>query len=76
MLAVHIHTDGMYCEQCPPRIEAELQHLPGVKDAHSYRSMRLTSVLFDPELIDVGTIRDRIVHAGFKAQVIAGGHPH
>ena len=76
MNAVHIKTDGMYCDACPPRIEAELEHLPGVKAARAYRSMHLTSVLFDPDLIDADTIRDRIAGAGFDADVLAGGRTH
>lgn len=73
MNAVHIRTEGMHCDECPPRIESELGHLPGVKDAHAYRSMRLTSVLFDPDLVDVKAIRDQIANAGFPARVLAGG---
>lgn len=76
MNAVHIKTDGMYCDACPPRIEAELEHLPGVKAARAYRSMHLTSVLFDPDLIDADTIRDRIAGVGFDADVLAGGRTH
>lgn len=73
MNAVHIRTGGMHCDACPPLIESELGHLPGVKDAHAYRTMRLTSVLFDPDLVDAKTIRDQIAHAGFDARVLAGG---
>lgn len=76
MNAVHIKTEGMHCDACPPRIEAELDHLPGVKAARAYRSMHLTSVLFDPDLIDADTIRDRIASAGFDAHVLAGGRVH
>ena len=73
MTAVHIRTDGMYCDACPYRIECRLEQLPGVKAARAYRTMRLTSVLYDPELIDAETIRDQIADAGFTASVIAGG---
>lgn len=76
MNAVHIKTDGMHCDACPPRIEAELDHLPGVKAARAYRSMHLTSVLYDPDLIDADTIRDRIASVGFDAHVLAGGRAH
>lgn len=73
MSAVHIRTDGMHCVECPPRIETVLGHLPGVKDVHAYRTMHLTSVLFDPDRTDVSTIRDRIASVGFGAHVISGG---
>lgn len=73
MNAVHIQTDGMHCEACPPRVEAAVSHLPGVKAARAYRDLALTSVLFDPELVDVNTIRDQIARAGFDARVLTGG---
>jgi copper chaperone CopZ len=76
MNAVHTRTDGMHCDACPPRIEADIEHVPGVKAARAYRSMHLTSVLYDPELVDAETIRDHIMSAGFDARVLAGGHLH
>lgn len=76
MNAVHIVTDGMHCDACPPRIERDLERLPGVKAAVAYRSMRLTSVLFDPDVVAVGTIRDHITSAGFEARVLPGGRAH
>jgi copper chaperone CopZ len=76
MNAVHIQTEGMHCAACPPLIEAEVEHLPGVKAARAYRSMHLTSVLFDPELVDADAIRDRITRAGFDAHVLGGDRAH
>lgn len=71
-----IQTDGMHCDACPPRIESELIHLTGVKDARAFRSMHLTSVLFDSDIVDVKTIRSRIVDAGFQAHVLGAGRAH
>lgn len=76
MNAVHIRTDGMHCDECPPRIKAQIEHLTGVKAACAYRTMHLTSVLFDPELIDVKTISDQIASAGFETHVLTGGRAH
>lgn len=76
MNAVHIRTEGMFCDACPPRIEAEIEHLPGVKAARAYRTMHLTSVLFDPDLIDSDTIRNRIARAGFDAHVLGDNLAH
>lgn len=73
MHAVHIKTDGMHCDACPPLIESVLGHLQGVKDARAYRSMHLTSVLYDPDVVDVKTIRTQIASAGFVARVLTGG---
>lgn len=76
MNAVHIQTEGMRCAACPPLIEAEVEHLPGVKSARAYLSMHLTSVLFDPDVVSVAAIRDRIASAGFDAHVLTGGRAH
>ena len=72
MNAVHIRTFGMFCDQCPPRIETELESMYGVKAARTYRTMRLTSVLYDPEIIDADAIRDRITKAGFDISATPG----
>ena len=76
MDAVHIKTYGMYCDACPYRIQAELEQLPGVKAARAYRTMRMTSVLFDPDLIDPKAICQRIESAGFHADVLSAGRAH
>lgn len=76
MHALHVRTTGMFCDACPPRIESDLEHLPGVKAARAFRTMGLTSVLFDPDLIDAATIRDRIASAGFGAQLLDPRRSH
>lgn len=76
MTAVHIRTDGMYCDACPHRIEARIEHLSGVKAARAYRTMNLTSVLYDPDLIDADTICSEVADAGFEAHVVAGSQSH
>ena len=76
MEAVHILTDGMHCDACPPLIERDLEQVPGVKAARAYRSMNLTSVLFDPDVVGVDTIRDHIANAGFDARVLPASRAH
>ena len=71
-----IKTEGMRCDACPPRIESELIHLTGVKDARAFRSMHLTSVLFDADIVDVSTIRGRIAAAGFETHALGEGRTH
>lgn len=71
-----IQTDGMHCDACPPRIESELIHLAGVKDARAFRTMHLTSVLFDSDIVDAKTIRRRIADAGFEAHLLGEGRAH
>ncbi|MBU4555939.1 MAG: heavy-metal-associated domain-containing protein [Actinobacteria bacterium] len=76
MTTVHIRTHGMHCAACPPRIEADIEQLPGVKAACAYRGLHLTSVLYDPDLVDADTIRGHIQDAGFKARVLSGVLAH
>ncbi|MFA5843983.1 MAG: heavy-metal-associated domain-containing protein [Coriobacteriia bacterium] len=73
MNAVHILTTGMHCGACPPRIEAAIEHLPGVKAARAFRELQLTSVLFDPEIVNAEDIRARVADIGFGAEVLVGG---
>ena len=70
MTAVHLHTTGMHCPACQPRIVAELDHLPGVRHAVACRDLSLTSVMFDEDVVNVATIRKRIASAGFSTQVL------
>lgn len=72
MNAVHLQTRGMHCAACPPRIEAILGCLPGVRRVVASRSLGVTSVLFDEQVVDVGAIRERISRAGFDADVRPG----
>jgi copper chaperone CopZ len=73
MTAIHLETTGMHCAECPPRIESELGHLPGVKHVLAYRSLGLTSVMFDETIVDVATIQGAIKQAGFAARVVRRG---
>jgi len=70
MTAVHLQTTGMHCAECPPGIEAELGHVPGVRRALVSRALGLTSVMFDEEVVDVATIRKRISGVGFGTQLL------
>lgn len=70
MNAIHFKTVGMHCDQCPFRIESALGCVPGVKCARAYWHMGLTSVLFDPDLVDPETIRARIESSGFRAEAV------
>jgi len=70
MTAIHLHTIGMHCPACPPRIEAELDHLPGVSRVVACRDLGLTSVMFDEDVVNVSTIRKRISDAGFSTQLL------
>lgn len=69
MKAVHIKTDGFYCGACPKVVEKAIGMLPGVSDVVSVRSLGLTSVLYDPELVNRDVLCERIRQAGFGAEL-------
>lgn len=69
MDAVHISTKGFYCKACPKVVENAIGVVPGVVDVVSVHSLNLTSVLFDPDLVDVAELCQRIRSAGFGAEI-------
>ena len=73
MEAVHIKTVGFYCGACPKVVEKAVGSLDGVADVIAVRSLGLTSVLYDPDVVDRATLCERIRKAGFGAMVIQGG---
>lgn len=68
--AVHIKTAGFYCGACPKVVEKALGMLPGVLDVVSVRSLGLTSVLYDTDLVDRESLCERIRTAGFAADLV------
>lgn len=73
MEAVHIKTVGFYCGACPKVVEKAVGSLDGVADVIAVRSMGLTSVLYDPDVVNRATLCERIRKAGFAAQVYCPG---
>lgn len=71
--AVHIKTAGFYCGACPKVVEKAVGSLSGVLDVVAVRTMGLTSILYDTELVDRESICERIKHAGFRAEIF---HAH
>lgn len=67
--ALHIRTTGFYCRACPLVVEKAIGSMRGVSDVTAVRSMGLTSVLYDPALIDAATLCARIRSAGFGAEI-------
>ncbi len=68
--AVHIKTAGFYCGACPKVVEKAIGSLDGVLDVVAVRSMGLTSILYDTDLIDRESICERIKKSGFSAEVL------
>lgn len=67
--ALHIRTAGFYCKACPKVVENAIGSVPGVADVIAVHSMGLTSVLYDPSIVDAETLCKKIRSAGFGAEV-------
>lgn len=67
--ALHIRTTGFYCKACPKVVENALRREHGVFDVVAVHSMGLTSVMYDPEVVDAESLCARIRGAGFGATV-------
>lgn len=76
MKTAHIRTAGMQCEHCPVLIARALRKIPGVADAVAYRTLRLTSVLYDPEVTAVDALSDCVACLGFRASIVARAGDH
>jgi len=70
MQAIHVRTGGMYCPDCPRRIEEALARVEGVAASLPVRSLNLTSVLYEPLAVTPEAIASTIRSAGFDAQVV------
>lgn len=68
--AVHVKTAGFYCGACPKVVEKAVSSLDGVYGVVAVRSLGLTSILYDSDVVDRQTICERIRQSGFSAQVI------
>lgn len=68
--AVHIKTAGFYCGACPKVVEKALTSTGGVLSVVAVRSMGLTSILYDTDIVDRETLCDRIRATGFQAELI------
>jgi len=71
--AIHMRTRGFKCEVCPDVIRRALKGLPGVVDVVAVPSMRLTSVLYDPDEVAVTQLRERLTRCGYDLDAIGPG---
>lgn len=70
LTAIHLETTGMFCPECPFRIESGIRRLKGVEHVVACRSLSLTSVLYDETVVNEAAIAGAIHDAGFAAHVI------
>lgn len=63
--------DGMHCASCVARVEASLQRLTGVREAHANLATNQASVIVDPTTVQGEEIRSAIRRAGYEARPAA-----
>ncbi|MGB8954583.1 MAG: heavy metal translocating P-type ATPase, partial [Tumebacillaceae bacterium] len=56
---------GMTCAACATRIEKGLNRVEGVTEANVNLSLERATVTFDPELVDVAKLEDKIKQLGY-----------
>jgi len=64
---VELKIAGMTCAHCPPKVEAALAALPGVRSAHVNGATQTAHVQFDSHRIGVADIVQEIRRAGFHS---------
>ncbi|XP_024526247.1 probable copper-transporting ATPase HMA5 [Selaginella moellendorffii] len=68
--SVSFKVTGMECTACAGSIEKALKRLPGIKEAAVAVIQEKAQVVFHPAFVDVETIREAIVDAGFDAALL------
>jgi P-type Cu+ transporter len=59
---------GMTCAACSARVQQALLDTPGVRDANVNLMMANATVTFDPAMVQVPALLDRVVAAGYSAE--------
>lgn len=59
---------GMHCSACAMNIDGELEDTAGVLSASTHYAKAETKVKFDPDKIDLATIKTIIKKAGYDTQ--------
>lgn len=62
--------EGMTCATCAMRIEKGLKKLPGVKEANVNLASEQASVVYDPALVDIEQMTQKVDTVGYKATPI------
>ena len=58
----------LHCEGCENRVMRLLKGLPGVARVRAQSSNQQVDVQFDPELLDLTTIADRLAQSGYETR--------
>jgi Cu+-exporting ATPase len=62
--------EGMTCATCAMRIEKGLKKLPGVKEANVNLASEQASVIYDPTLVDIEQMKQKVDTVGYRATPI------
>jgi len=64
---VRIHVTGMTCTTCAATIEKGLAKTPGVEEAKVSFASEQASIAYDPERVNLGTLKETISRIGYNA---------
>jgi copper chaperone CopZ len=66
--SISLNVNGMKCGGCEANIKNKLSNLPGILSVEPSHLNKQVEVTFDPDTIDVETIEDAIIDAGFSIE--------
>ena len=72
---VEIAIDGMACDACANRLQAELRDLDGVVEVEVDFASSRARVLFDPTRVSARGLVDAVVETGFEGRIVEGDAP-
>ena len=71
MATTKFRTTGMHCPSCSMLIEMNVSDLAGVDSVKASHADGLTTVTYDPTVVDTAKIVAEIRAAGYEAEVVA-----
>ena len=72
---VRIHVTGMTCTTCAATIEKGLAKTPGVEEAKVSFASEQASIAYDPERVNLGTLKETISRIGYNAATLKSVFP-
>jgi len=72
---VLIKIEGMHCHRCQQTIRKALQANPGVHEVEVDFLSGQASVLYDPDVVNVRTLVDTVIEAGYRTTGFTQARP-